>query len=369
MKIKLFNKILYPPVFLSLPSAGVEICNNCIKYVELYNLKGTVSLKKFGEVPLSANIIKDGDILNKNSLVKALIEVKKNITSNFVKVSIPEEKTYIFDVEIPKEAKKNIREALEFKIEENVPLKLEEVSFEYEELKNSKNNSNNISVNVSVIPKSIIDDYTEVLNQADIYPVAFEVESKVIADAVISKKDRNNYIIVKIKENSTVLIAVIDGIVRFSSSIGVGEYYIKEKLFKTDLFKDKPVDYDFFSSDFSFDAAYTSESYDAVVSVFSVFKDEVEKFNGYVEDKFFNADQNIKSIKNNKIEKIILCGKCAVLPGLAKHINQNMNAEIILANAWINVFDISETPPQMKFNDSLNFITPIGLVVSSYKQL
>lgn len=57
------------------------------------------------------------------------------------------------------------------------------------------------------------------------------------------------------------------------------------------------------------------------------------------------------------------------MPGLAKHINQNINADVVLADAWSNVFDIKGHTYNLKFNDSLSFVTPIGLVVSSDKQI
>jgi hypothetical protein len=40
-------------------------------------------------------------------------------------------------------------------------------------------------LNVSVIPKRIISDYTDVFDQAGIYPLSYEIESKMIANSVI----------------------------------------------------------------------------------------------------------------------------------------------------------------------------------------
>ena len=157
MKANFLKKLFYPPDYLSLPAAGIEICNKSIKYIELFNKNGAYSIKNFGEVLLLPNTVKDGDILNKNALIKALVEVKKNISSDFVKVSIPEEKTYVFDTRIPKEIDSDIRNVLEFKIEENVPLKLEEVFFDYE-IVNDNNSPKDKVLNVSVIPQKVIFD-------------------------------------------------------------------------------------------------------------------------------------------------------------------------------------------------------------------
>ncbi|MFH1454797.1 MAG: pilus assembly protein PilM [bacterium] len=362
MKVNFLKKLFYLPNYLSLPVAGIEICNRSIKYIEFFNKKGVFSIKNFGEVLLSPNIVRDGDILNRNALIKALTEVKNHISTDFVKVSIPEEKTYIFDVQIPKEAKSNIRETLEFKIEENAPLKLGESYFEYE-IVDDKKSGKDITLNVSVIPRRVISEYAEIFDQIGIYPLSYEIESKMIADSVIQKGDERNSIIINIKDDSTVLVAVIDGFVRITSSVSVGESAIRESLLKTGLFSDELVVGKFFENDFSFETTYTKESYASLVNVFSVLKDEVEKFNEYIINKFSNT----KTSPIKSMDKIILCGRSVLLPGLAKHINQNINAEVVFANTWSNVFDIKEHTSNMKFYDSLSFVTPIGLIVSSSK--
>ena len=362
MKANFFKKIFAIPNYLSLPVAGIEICNNSVKYIEFLNKQGLFSIKHYGEIPLSPNTIKDGDILNKSALVKALIEVKNNISADFVKVSIPEEKTYIFDVQIPKEVENNVKEALEFKIEENVPLKLAEASFEFEIVDNTKS-SKDMTVNVSVIPKRVISEYTNVLDQAGIYPVSFEIESKMIANSVISKKDKRASIIINIKNDSTVLAGVVDGYVRVSSSISIGESTIRENLLKAGISLEDLESGKFFENDFSFETAYSKEAYSSLVNIFSIFKDEVEKFNEYIINKY----PNIRTSSSKNVDSIILCGRSATLPGLVKHINQKINAEVTLANAWSNGFDVPSCVSDMKFNDSLGFVAPIGLVISSYK--
>ena len=132
---------------------------------------------------------------------------------------------------------------------------------------------------------------------------------------------------------------------------------------KTGLLKDEFDVRKFFENYFSFETTYTRDMYLSLVNIFSILKDEVEKFNEYVVNKF--PDTKISSTKN--IDRIILCGRSSILPGLSKHINQHINAEIKLADTLTNVFDVKEYSSSMKFNDSVNFVTPIGLVVSSCK--
>lgn len=363
MNMNFFKKILYIPNYISLPVAGIEICNKSIKYIEFNNKQGVFSIKNFGEVSLPDGVVKDGDILNKNALSKALLEVKNNISSDFVKLAIPEEKTYLFDTQLPKEALDNIREALEFKIEENVPLKLDELYFEYEIVDNKI--LNDITLSVSVIPKSVIAEYTEALEQAGLHPVSYEIESKMIASSVLTKNEKKNCIVINIKDDSTVFLAVIDGVVRLTSSVAIGESIIRENLLKNSLFSDELITGKFFETDFSFETTYTKEIYGSLINIFSILKDEVERFNDYIVSKF----PNTKISANKSINKIILCGRSSTLPGITKHINQNIRADIELADVWSNIYGVKDFDYRMKFSDSLSYVTPIGLVVASNKQI
>lgn len=363
MNMNFLKKILYIPNYISLPVAGIEICNKSIKYIEFNNKQGIFSIKNFGEVFIPDGIVKDGDILNKNALSKALLEVKNNISADFVKLTIPEEKTYIFDTLLPKEALDNIREALEFKIEENVPLKLDELYFEYEVVDNKL--VNDVTLSVSVTPKSIIAEYTEALEQAGLYPISYEIESKMIASSVIAKNEKKNCIVINIKDDSTVFLAVIDGVVRITSSVAIGESIIRENLLKNNLFSDELITGKFFETDFSFETTYTKEIYGSLINIFSILKDEVERFNDYIISKF----PNTKISANKSIGRIILCGRSSTLPGLAKHINQNIRADIELADVWLNIYGIKNFDYRMKFSDSLSYVTPIGLIVASNKEI
>lgn len=358
MRSNFLKKLFYIPNYIALPVAGVEICNKSIKYIEFNNKKGSLTIKKYGEIALPPNVVKDGEILNKTALSKSLTEVKKQLSSDFLKVSIPEEKTYIFEIQIPREAKSDIREALEFKIEENVPLKLDEVFFEYEIINESKD-SKDINVSVSVIPKRVISEYTEVFDLAGLYPLSFKIESRMIANSIIPRGDMRTFMVIDIKDDSTLLAAVVDGVVRFTSSVSIGETAIKESLVKIGAFSKENIDKDIFENVFSFENTYNEESYTALLNIFSIIKDEVEKFNEYVISKFSSK----KNISSKTVEKIILCGRSSAIPGFAKHIGQNLNIEVILGNAWANVFDIKEHAPTMKFQDSLSFVTPIGLAI------
>lgn len=196
------------------------------------NEHGNLSIKNFGEIPLPDNTFKEGEILNKDALIKVLSQVKERISVKSVKVSVSEEQTYIFEIKLPKINKNEIDQALVFHLEENVPFKADEVYFEHEIISDNKE-KDEIFLNVSVIPKKIIENYVEALTSSGLFPVDFEIESKMTARSVIAKNDGRKYVIVDIKDDSTIFSFVEGNIVRFTSTVSVGENSIKNSLSKS----------------------------------------------------------------------------------------------------------------------------------------
>ncbi len=365
MKTNFLNNLFYPPNYLIMPVAGVEICNSSVRYIEFSNKRGNLLLKNFGEIPFAEGVVKNGEILNKKLLIKALSELKNKISADFISTSISEEQTYMFYTQIPNLKKDaDVRQAVEFKLEEYIPIKADEVSFEYHLLRDKKDMDGDVFVSVSAIPKKVIANYAEVFDLAGLTPLSFEIESRMAAKSVISKNYHKTSIIINIKDDYTTLSLVVDGNTRFTSTIAIGNNLIKQSLLKTD-----PSAYDasgnLSESLLARDATSGDGSFETLLNIFSIIKDEVRKFDEYLVSKASDK----KSFLSDKIDQIVLCGKSSILPGLTSYISQSFSTEVVLANVWVNAFDLKDYIPNLKFQDSLGFTVPIGLVVNSLKNI
>ncbi len=354
MKMKLLKNFFRLPNYLSMPAVGIEISNRSIKYVDFIKKDGDLNLEDFGEVAIDSGIIENGCIIKKDELIKILSDLKINFSSKFVRLSIPEENIYIFSTKIPLVKDSEIRQTLEFRIEENVPLKRDEVIFEYDVLGKE---GEEILLNVFVVPKQIILGYIDILNLSGLSPIAFDAESVIVAKTVVA--DKKSSIILNIKDDSSILSAVVFGVVRSTFIISVGDSLIKESLLKIKSIKN--LDFSKSSFIFSPKILLNEDARDSLSNVFSVLKDEIEKFNN-----FYLSQTKDKIAGFNGFDSIILCGKSAILPGLADHITQNLNIKAEIANPWIHVFDVNDKIPDLKFEESLGYIPSIGSSLMSY---
>jgi len=326
MKTNFFTKLLYPPHYLSMGAAGVDIRDRSVRYIEFADKRGALSVKHFGEIPLPADTVKGGEIVNPTALAKVLSEIRTKLSSDFVRIAIPEEQAYIFDTQVPILPGSNVRESIELGLEENVPLTADEVSFEYDAIRKSgRENTATMLASVSVIPKKTIASFTDACAEAGLAPVSFEIESRMVARSVSPRGNGKTFLVVHIKENSTLLLLIASDTVRFTSTVPVGGASLIEN-----------------------------------PEAFSAIRDEIDKFGEYLSSK---SDEK-GTFLSKMIDQIILSGRSAAIPGLAGRIGQVLAAPVALANVWTNAFDINARLPRLAFEDSLDFATAIGLALA-----
>ncbi len=63
------------------------------------------------------------------------------------------------------------------------------------------------------------------------------------------------------------------------------------------------------------------------------------------------------------IEKVVVCGGQATLPGLIDYLNLNLPLPVELGNPWINIFAFDQYIPPINLNQSLRYTTSLGLAL------
>lgn len=339
--------------------AGLDISDQAVRFIEFSKNKYGLEIKSFGEKKLPVGVIVSGKIIKRDELIAILSELRKKYSLKFVKVSLPEEKAYFFKTEVPKIAGGEIRQNIEFKLEENVPLRANEVLFSYSVIENHHINADHFDVSVSVVPRLVVEIYADVLEKSGLTPVSFEVESKAVIRSVVTTSSRDAIMVVNIRDRITVITLVRGGVVWFTSAFAVGGNSINEVLRKN------------FSV--SFDGAEkikeekmyfeTKESlaiFFSLVNVVSAIRDEISKIYAY-----WLAKNDSDGKPGGKIEKIILCGKDSAIVGLREYLEESIKINVEIANVWTNLFSLDEKIPEIDFLKSLDFSVAIGLASSS----
>ena len=184
-----------------MPVVGLAISDNAISAIELVRRQGAFAVGRFGRSVLPPGILSGGYINNKDAVIEELRKLKDSLKLDFVNASLSEEKAYLFSTKIPRVSQKEIRGALEFKLEENVPIPASDAIFDYTIIPQAGHDTgDHLDVGVTVLPKKVVDTYAEVLDAVGITPLSFETEAQAISRAIIRKGDKDTYLVVNIGE-------------------------------------------------------------------------------------------------------------------------------------------------------------------------
>jgi type IV pilus assembly protein PilM len=345
-----YSKLFTPPKFLEMPSVSVEILPEGVFYLLTKNTeKGTIP-EIFGSVPLPDGTISQGVIIKKDLVIKALIDIRKKTKVSFVRFSIPEEKTYIFKTHLPDMEEKEIRGILDFKIEENVPLSSKEAVFDYDIIPGAKH-KNGLDVVVSVAPIEAVENLQNIFKLAGLTPIFFNPESNNLAKSVIRDSNEQVIVIANIRESSIILSLSVYGVVCQTSSLNFGSSTFTELLAK--YFKVSNEEAIKIKNEKLYtENADNMEIFSYLINTISAIKDELYKFISYC---------NEREDVNTQVDKIVLCGRDAMIVGLDKYLSQNLNMRVDVANVWANNFNFDDYVPEVSKLNSMDLAILNGL--------
>lgn len=315
-----FLKNFPPPKYINVPYTGIVFSDNSIRMLALD--KKNKHPVFFSEVPLEEGIIEMGKVKNEEALSKIFSEKKAGWESPFVRFSIPEETSYIFTAEIPVLPGKDARESVSFILEENVPLPLGDISFDFAVQKIDQNQNGYLAkVAVIAISTSVIAPYISSLRKAGLEPLLCVNESQATAYSVMPRGSHEVGIIVHIHKQSAGIYIVNSRLVEFSSVVSISPALSSEDLVE-------------------------------------LIKAEVLKAIDYW------SAQRVKEEGEPNILHCRLCGEYENIMVLSKQICEIKDMNSSLANVWVNAFSIDDYIPEISFDDSLRFASAVGLFLS-----
>jgi len=201
--------------------AGLDISDDAIHCIEYSGQSPKMRITKNFSVDLPEGVIVGGEIKDDKALEDLLNKMDKDLDLTYVKVSVPEEKSYLFQTDISTTDPVAIAQNIEFKLEENVPLPVSEAVF-YFDILPMPVTGGKLRASVSVVPKVYIENVVRILRKSGLSPIAFEVVPKSIARAVLPYGSLSTVMIVNIMNNKTGIYIVCGGVVCFTSTIAWG---------------------------------------------------------------------------------------------------------------------------------------------------
>lgn len=358
----IFSKHIYdiePPAF------GLDISDFVLKIAFLRPEKNHFTLASFIETPIPEGIVESGEIKKPEELLKILLDSLNNIKGDkiktkFVSATIPERKSFLRIIQLPKMSEEEIAGAIKFEIEANIPLSLDEAYYDWQALGESSANIEHQDILVAVAPKSIIDPYNNLVKAAGLTPKVFELESIATSRSIIQGlKTEKPTLIINLGATQVSFVIFSNEATRFSASVNTPfknhfTYYISQHL-KISMEEAEKI-----KRTVGLDKTkYEGKVFEALEPAIKILINQVQDYSDY-----YASHAQHEHTDQSKIAKIILCGGDSNLIGIAPYLSGLLKIPVELGNPWVNILPAPlKEIPLMPYEKSLAFTSCLGIAL------
>jgi len=189
---------------------GLDIGSRTIKAAEVIQLKGSLSLKKFGMIQIAPGAIEEGAIRNHETVVEA---IQKLFSENHFKVknvatSIGGYSVIVKKINIQNMPEEQLQETIAFEAEQYIPFDINDVNLDFQILGENETNPNQMSVLLVAARKDMIDEYVSLIDLAGLNPCVVDVDAFALQncyEANYPSEDGSNVALIDIGASKTSL--------------------------------------------------------------------------------------------------------------------------------------------------------------------
>lgn len=355
-----YMSFLQKKIFDLFPSSfGLDLSDLSIKAVWLDRSGDHDSIASFGSVPLALGNVVDGEIMNPEAVKAAVLNLMekagpKKIGTEKVICSLPETKAFLRIIALPKMGKDEVKEAIKWEIEANIPLTLDQVYYDWQILDlNVTEEKGKMSVLVVAVARSVVDQFTEVLESAGLEVIGLETESIAQARSLLAEKnDKETTLIVDIGDRRTSFLIAIGSTPCFTSSVPLSSQMVTEAISK--------------ALKISFDEAEMMKIKHGLGSL--AMKSPVLKAaEPVLESMAVEIERSIDFYLNSlryssKVDSIVLCGGGSNMNGFLPYMTKRLGQPVESGNPWVNV-RLGREIPLIDRRQSVQYSTAIGLAL------
>ncbi len=348
--MSIFNKKFIDP---TPPYFGLDISELSVKVLQMEHRGKYDRVHGFASQKMPSGVIKNGEFEDVNVVLSAIARARKKakISTKNVICSLPESKSFLRIVTIPRMKDEEVAEAIKWEIEAAIPLSIDQVYYDWQILdRRLTKDKRQMDVIIVAVSKQYINDFIGILKKAKLVAYGFEIESVAQSNSLLHDDEKGvTTMIIDIGDRSTSFVVTVDNIPVFTSSIPLSAESMTKAIEQT-----LGVSYQ------------EAEKIKRMYGIGSVFKNDhvFQAMESVVENFVMEAEKSINFYLtgltySDTIDRIIMCGGGARTRGLAPYLSRRLGYNIELGNPWVNLH--FKSVPPMNREESVQYATVIGL--------
>lgn len=357
---------LFPaPQLMAFPCVGVDVSDTSLKYIAFECASAShraLTIRHWGDVDIPVGVVERGNVPDSAKLAEVLREMRARTKTEYIRMSLPEERAYLFETTVPANTpRKEIRGLLDFHLEENVPLSPRDVYFDYTIVARDPKTKDHRVV-VAVYAQSTINSYYEACEQARVVPLSFEIEAQAVARAVVPRTGEGTYMIVDFGKTRMGVGIVHKGTLMYTSTIEIAGTQLSDEI--------RDVRGDISESEITeikntkglARTAGNEQIADILAKHVKNMADEIATRIHYWGARSIDAEERA-------LRKVYLCGGSANLHGLPEFLTKTLEIPTERAHVWENAFSLETYVPDIPRRFSYGYATAIGLALKNFETL
>jgi type IV pilus assembly protein PilM len=320
---------------------GLDISDLSLRFIQLRGNKDKPKIQSIGAVQLNPNVIQNGEIKNYQSLANSLNELLSkpkygSVSGNKVVACLPETKTFIKLIKVSK-SPNNINDLIGSEVEKYIPISINDIYFDWQIISESPDE---YTVLIGAAQKNTVNQYIQILNEANLCVWALEIESTAICRALLSEEKPNftgdspqNYAIVDIGSKRTSLIVYANKSIVLSISIPISGEEVTDEISKTLEINHEQAE--------KAKIICGLDQSKAQGIIYKILSGVLDKLNTRIIDTIDFYGSHYSYLP--KIDKLLLCGGGANIKNITTTMSESIKIPTFEANPFNNLAESKET--------------------------
>ena len=257
--------------------------------------------------------------------------------------SIPDFSSFFTNFELPPMTKEELPQAVQFEAPQHIPLPLSEVTTDWQVIEGETvdKKGTGLKILLVAVPNEVIYQYREIANLSGLELQSLEAEAFSLSRAAIKEKDLKKVIaIIDIGAQSTTCSIIDKGILKLSHSFDIAGNELTQVLSKSLGINYQEAEEAKKKHGLKFPEGALSEE-PLLNSRGGSFQKTTQTLTPVIDSIIIEVNrifQNFYQVESQKIEKVILAGGTALIPGLLEYFSSSLKKEVEMLNSFSDIF-------------------------------
>lgn len=328
---------------------GIDVGTSGIKVIQLSVQGERIKLEKYGEVATPIfyeepfrTFEKSTLLLDNKDIAKAILAICKesNISEKKAFFSIPDFASFFTNIDLPPMSRNEVSQAVRFEARHHIPLPLAEVTLDWSIIEGKLYDKKKVPVKVLLVavPNDIIKQYQQISVLSNLELKGLEIEVFGLVRSLV-KDDKETITLLDIGARSTTINIIDQGVLKVSHSFDIAGNELTQVLAKALSIAHSEAEE--FKKTYGIESLVSDKSKDEAKREFPLISrrvgDLLKPLIDLILTETKRTSQNFYQTSGKKIQKVIIAGGSALLPGLKEYLFNTFKKEIDIANPFSDI--------------------------------